>query len=207
MIQPVRPGFESRTEFDLIEVVRWLSDPSILPIERLRDISGFVGNILSEFEASFPMQDRRRLRWDRCCVELRQLGANSYQSALRGEACNKVLHRTLGGFEQVEGRMRRLIYQLRLPPSTSQGGVVRGCPRGGYQWAAEARAAWWSGGVWGSADWRRRASKERASGPPLRGEPGCWLKDREPEKPRSRNCHEPRLSRQGVFIHGRKELR
>ena len=39
------------------------------------------------------------------------------------------------------------------------------------------------------------------------GEPGCWLKDREPEKPRSRNCHEPRLSRQGVFIHGRKELR
>ena len=58
------------------------------------------------------MQDRRRLRWDRCCVELRQLGANSYQSALRGEACNKVLHRTLGGFEQVEGRMRRLIYQL-----------------------------------------------------------------------------------------------
>ena len=39
------------------------------------------------------------------------------------------------------------------------------------------------------------------------GEPGCRLKDREPEKPRSRNCHEPRLSRQGVFIHGRKELR
>ena len=134
-------------------------------------------------------------------------GANSYQSALRGEACNKVLHRTLGGFEQVEGRMRRLIYQLRLPPSTSQGGVVRGRARGGCQWAAEARAAWWSGGVWGSAGWRRRASKGEGQRAAAAGEPGCRLKGSEPEKPRSRNCPEPRRSRQGVFIHGRKELR